>query len=139
MTVEIGIELFEKLSDKLTGESEFRKRKEETLYQVPIIGQLAASGTLDNPAQLQPVTGRCWSVRRLTCFGWTAGSVTVYINNLEPAGPFPNPGVATYGRGEFLLMPHDKLVVVATGITGSVTLMGVADSFQEWYLPHYIG
>lgn len=139
MTIEIGAELIGALTDKLSGEAEFRKKKSETLYQVQIIGQLSGSGTLDNPSQLMPVAGRCWSVRRLTAFGWSAGSVTVYINGLEPAAPFATPGVETYGRGEFLLMPHDKLTIVASGITGSVTVMGVADCFGEWYLPHYIG
>ncbi|HXL59367.1 MAG TPA: hypothetical protein VN959_01620, partial [Mycobacterium sp.] len=82
-----------------------------------------------------------WGIRRLTANGFTAGTVTAYRNSSagEPIMPFPVPAVNTIGRGELLLMPGDRIVWGATGITGTVSYWGVADCFESWYLPYYLG
>ena len=99
------------------------------------------AGTLDMPDSLAAKTGFYWSVRRLTAVGWSAGSVTVFADSVvgEPLAPFPAPAVLTFGRGELLLNPGSRLVVSATGITGSVQLWGKADCFPTWMLARYMG
>jgi len=115
----------------------------EYVFQQPLYGQVplsAGAGTLDGGANasLTPPRGMIWSVRRLSATGFTAGSVTGYINQLEPVAPFPNPAVFTFGRGEVLLQPGDRLVFVATGITGAVNIFGVSDTFPYTYLTEYL-
>lgn len=138
MSVDVGLEVFASLGEKLDRESKYREERKNIVHQSPIVGQLSGSGTLDEATQLSPTIGNCWSIRRLTVIGFTAGSVTVYLNNLEPVAPYPSPAVFTYGRGELLLQPKDRLVVVATGITGNIQLWGVADEFPHWYLSEYL-
>ena len=125
-------------------EARWRDRCARAITQVPFAGAVtlaAGAGTYDQRDQLQAKTGYIWSIRRITCNGFTAGTVTAYRNNAlgEPLMPFPVPAVNTIGRGELLLMPGDSLVWSATGITGTVTFWGVADCFESWYLPFYVG
>lgn len=141
MTVEIGAEVVLSLTEKIDELNGWHKRIEKALHdreiapvQVPLT---AGAGTLDAPALLAPVRGDMWSVRRLTLWGYTAGTVTVTLNGLEPLFS-GNPAMNTYGRGEVLLTASDKLVVTASGITGNVFIAGRADSFETWYLPFYL-
>lgn len=142
MSVDIGLEAFVDLSDKLDREHHWREKKAHAVYQqtfdpmqVPLT---AGAGTLDQSTRMGPNRGFMWSVRRLTLSGFTAGTCIVYIDGLEPL-PFPQAGMYTFGRGEFLLTTGQRLTVVATGITGYVQLNGAADVFETWYLPEYIG
>ncbi len=98
------------------------------------------AGVIDYPDTLKAKTGYYWSVRRLTLTGWTVGSVSVRLNdpNGELIASYPNPAVFTFGRGEMLLHPDDRLVITATGITGFVQVNGAADCFESWYLPEYL-
>jgi hypothetical protein len=90
---------------------------------------------------MQAKTGFIWSIRRITAVGFSGGTVTAYRNSLtgEPVMPFAVAAVNTIGRGELLLMSGDRLVWQAMGITGTVTVYGVADCFESWFLPFYIG
>jgi hypothetical protein len=108
---------------------------------VPGIPLSAGAGTMDQAQSLGPPQGYYWSVRRLTATGFTAGTVTAFIDSTagEPVVPFPQAGVFTFGRGEILLHPMSRLVISATGITGTVQLYGAADAFEDWYLPEYLG
>lgn len=139
MNFEVIAGLIAETNAKLDDHKQWRQEKGKCVYQTPIVGQLAAgSVTLDEATQLAPIPGYCWSVRRLTTAGFTAGSVTVLMNGIEPVAPFPNPAVFTYGRGELLLQPKDRLVVVGAGTTGVTNLWGVADVFPFWYLGEYL-
>jgi len=125
-------------------EARWRQKCAQAVTQVPFAGSVplsAGAGTDDQPDKLQAKTGYIWSVRRITCNGFTAGAVTAYRNSAlgEPLMPFPIPAVNTIGRGELLLMPGDRLVWSAAGITGTASYWGVADCFESWYLPFYIG
>lgn len=122
----------------------FRQRAATALTQVPFAGSITLSGgagTDDQPDKLTAKTGYVWAVRRITANGWTAGSVTAYRNSSlgEPVMPFPTPAVNTIGRSELLLMPGDRLVWGATGITGTVSYWGTADCMESWLLPFYLG
>lgn len=140
----IGVRL-ESLTAELRAERQQRARMMGVVRQVPLtspqMALTAGAGMIDIPDLLMARTGQYWSVRRLTLSGWSAGSVTVWKNG--PVGevllPFPVPATATIGRGEMILEPGARLVVTATGITGTVQMNGAADMFEDWYLPFYIG
>jgi hypothetical protein len=128
----------------LTREQQWRQRQMQVIRQIPFAGAITlagGAGTDDQPDKLQAKTGYIWGIRRLTANGFTAGTVTAYRNSSvgEPIMPFPVPAVNTIGRGELLLMPGDRIVWGATGITGTVSYWGVADCFESWYLPYYLG
>lgn len=130
------------LTQALKQEAHWRRRQMEVIRQVPIVtGQLTSGIAYDQPDQLQAKTGFMWSVRRLTCQGFTAGTVTTYRNSTagEVIAPFPNAASFTYGRGEILLNPGDKMIFLAAGLTGTAQVYGSADCFEEWYLPFYLG
>jgi hypothetical protein len=122
------------------------ERRRQAVRQVPIqmqeITLTGGNGTLDVPdAYMLAKTGYNASIRRISAWGFSAGSVSVYSASSagELLAPFPSAGVITAGRGELLLQPGDRIVFVAAGITGSVYVAGVYDLFETWYLPYYIG
>jgi hypothetical protein len=103
----------------------------------------AGYAVLRRSSQLGPPQGFYWSVRRLTAYGFTAGTVTATLNSRtgEPLIPWPQEGVFTFGKGELLLHPGSQMVfsTLASGLTGTVQIYGAADVFESWYLPYYIG
>lgn len=146
-----------RIADRLDDQANRRQRLYESLHQVPQgpaqIPINGGAGVLSLPDVFQCKTGYCRSVRRLTASGFTAGSVTTYLNGLlvggvlvgtpEPVAPFPQAGVLTFGRGELLLQQDDTLTFAATGITLSsgfagVQINGIADEFEAWLLPDYL-
>lgn len=148
---EVELELSAALSatsSMLEREQTFRRRQASALSQVWSAGDIPisnGSGLSNSRGKNQARTGFCWSVRRLTVAGFTAGTVTAYRNDPsgEPMAPFPQAAVFTFGRGEMMLMPDDALVWSATGVTAangaSVFYWVTADCFEQWYLPYYIG
>jgi hypothetical protein len=131
------------LAQRMDREDAWRQRIARAVTQVPFAGTVTLSGgngTDDQPDKLQAKTGYIWGIRRITTQGFTAGTVTVYRNSAsgEPIMPFPVPAVNTIGRGEELLMPGDRMVWSASGISGTVSYWGVADCFESWYLPYYL-
>ena len=142
----------------LSREAQWRQKQMNAIRQVPFAGSIAINGSgigvYDQPDALQAKTGYIWGIRRLTIQGWSAGTVIAYRNGAlnpltglnpgEPICPYPVPAVNTFGRGEQLLMPGDRVNFGATGITlatgyGQVQFWGVADCLESWYLPHYLG
>ena len=134
----------------LDRESAWRRKVAGALSQVPFAGSItlsAGAGTYDSPGTLKAATGFIWSIRRLSVIGFSAGQVTAFRNSTsgEPVATFAAPAATTtpviddFGRGELMLMPDDRTVWSATGITGTVSFWGVADCFESWYLPFYIG
>lgn len=143
--IELSAQIALSLGDIATAmqqEQAWRRRCAGAIQQVPVISnQVNGSGTIDTPDALAVKTGYIWGLRRLSCYGFSAGTVTVYIGAAggEVLFPFDQAGTATFGRGEMLLMPGDRLVAVGAGITGTFQLQGRADCFEQWYLPYYIG
>lgn len=131
-----------RVADGLQAAERYRVRCMGALQRVPVVSTVVeGSGTIDQPDALGAKTGYYWSIRRLTCYGFSAGLVTVYRNIAggEPLVPYPQTGVATFGRGEMMLAPGERMIAVGTGITGSFQLVGEADCFESWYLPEYVG
>lgn len=158
MTADTSLEIQASLSatlgeiaERLT-RSEERAQREQTLFwqnvhPVPILGP-AATGlaaftgvAIDSESTLAPNDGIWWDVRRLSCWGFTAGSVTVYLNDRqgvgEPLATFPQPGQYTWS-GNLFLGPQDRLVALAAGVTGSVFMAGQAIEISGSRLPYYL-
>jgi hypothetical protein len=148
LEIDIGAQLvasLDNLTTALRKENAWRQRQAQVIRQVPIKPpQANAAGVIDVPQAMSAPTGYYWGIRRLTLSGFTAGSAVIYLNGLggatvgEPI-PFDQAGMFTFGRGELLLHPGDRLVVNATGTNGYVQLDGAADCFEQWYLPYYLG
>jgi hypothetical protein len=146
VSIEVGVDAFLDLTDELKGHS---KRMDEAKahviqshtidpLQIPLVG---GAGTLDMPGQMAPIRGFMWSITRLTLSGWSAGTVYLSINSLEPIYPqgITTPNTYFFSKGQFLLGSGDRLVVSATGITGYVQINGKADMFETKTLSHYLG
>jgi hypothetical protein len=145
MSIEVG---FEAEVDLTGGETKSQKRetKKSDLSQrvysktlnpnsIPLVG---GNGTLDLATQYGPIVGFMWSVRRITLYGYSAGTVNVLIDDLEPVA-FPSAGTFTFGKSELLLDQGQRLVFTATGVTGAVQVFGAADVFPRNMLPIYMG
>ena len=153
MTIAPGIDLeasirlsasMDGMAAALNRESAWRERQARAITRVYFAGSITLSGgagTDDQPDKLQAKTGYIWGIRRLTAQGYTVGTVTAYRNSSvgEPLIPFPSAAVNTFGKGQILLMPNDRIVWVATTITGTVSYYGEADCIEQWYLPYYLG
>ncbi|HEV2353207.1 MAG TPA: hypothetical protein VGR89_03105 [Puia sp.] len=134
----IGAGAFIDLMDKVDGIGKKLDKRDPAVYQTDILfSPITASNLVDDPALLAPITDVCWGIRRLTCAGFTAGTVTVQVNQLEPI-QFPNPGMYTFGRGVLLLQHGDRLTIQPNAITGTATLFGKADVFPFWFLKEYL-
>lgn len=99
----------------------------------------AGAGTFDVPDLLGPHDPYWWDLRRFAAWGFTAGSVSIYKNNSAGnlLGTLAAPGNITWSAQE-LFAPRDRLIVVATSITGSVQFeLRAIEVMTEW-LPEYL-
>jgi hypothetical protein len=148
----LGFEVFARLdagmrrmADAMDREQHYRLALAQAIYPLPIdvmqIPLTAGAGVLDLPQLLRPTLGRYWDVKTISATGFSAGTVAVYINGVGLASR----GVITsatlplfYGKGQCALKGNsDRLVFVAAGITGtvsvSVQVVHVADPFAGEY------
>jgi hypothetical protein len=131
--------------DRLDHREQRMQQMWQDLHPVPILsGQVpltAGAGTLNTPDRLGPKDGYWWDVRRLSTWGFTAGTVNVFLNDATGFGEllasFPQAGQFTWG-GQLLMGPRDFLVVSATGITGTVSVAGQAVEIADRMLPEYL-
>lgn len=148
--VDVGLQLcasIETLTATLNRQWQHEQRKAQAIRQVPLVANqmllAAGAGTIDDPANLRCPTGYYWGVRRLTLSGFTAGTATVYVNGAagalgEPVLPFASAGSFSFGKGHILLHPGDRLLVSASGITGSVQINGAVDLIEAHFLYCYL-
>jgi hypothetical protein len=154
----IGVELdlgfaVASLGKKVDSLVDYWERNSEIVYQVPLYAQITGTTPASNPdgpndgantgnSSLQANGGHCWSIRRMTVSGYTAGTVTAYINGLEPVASWTfgqtTPPFYQYPKGALLLQPGDKLTIGAVGVTGTAQLFGMSDAFPYWYLRKYL-
>ena len=133
-----------RIADSMAAEQEWRRRCAGAIQQVCIVSPAqTGDGTLDQPDAMMAKTGYTWSLRRLTVYGFTQGSVIVYKNAAggEPLMPYPVAAVNTFSKGQVMLRPGERLVAVGTGTAEDDTwqLWADADCFESWYLPYYLG
>lgn len=107
-----------------------------------LTGLAAASVPLDFPDRFGPHDGYWWDLARLSCWGFTAGTVFVYRNDAtgfgEQLAEFSTPGQWTWGHRQMPLAPRDRLVVVASAVTGSVFVAGSATQVRADHWPYYV-
>lgn len=129
-------------ADELQQQREQRWRNRGALQRIFMASRQSvnANDVIDQPDALMAKTGYWWDIRRLTITGFTAGTITVYrnANGGEPVAPFAQAGMFTFGKGEVLLHPGDRLVAVGVSTTGTWQMWGEATSVEAWYLPEYL-
>lgn len=114
----------------------------DACYAVAILGGItlaAGAGTTDQADLYGPKDSYWWDLRRLACWGFTAGTVTVRLNdpNGSQVAVFTTPGEFTWSAAR-LLAPRDRLIFVATGITGTVQFDGTAIQVLANWLADYL-
>jgi len=138
------------LCQRMDREHALRQRAAQSFRQVPLVKGINVNGTstISHVEPHGPPAGFYWSIRRLTAYGYTAGTVTVFKDspdgvNGEPLVAFPEAAVYTFGKGEMLLNPNTTLVLSWSGITtvsgNFISIWGAADQFETWLLPWYMG
>jgi hypothetical protein len=132
-----------RIEGSLAAEQAWRRKCAGAIQMVPLVSRQStvAAEAIDQPDALMCKTGYIWDIKRLTLSGWSAGSVQVTKNSAlgEVLVSFPVPATATFGKLQQILMPGERLVIVTTGITGTVQLQGSAVCFESWYFPYYAG
>lgn len=144
--LDIGVQLvaaIETLAAAYARQESKRQRMAQAIRQVPLVANNPTGNVIDSSETLRVHDGYYWSVRRLTLSGFSAGTAVIYRNSPiagigEVLVPFSQAATLTFGRGEMLLGPGDRLVAQFTGITGTPQLNGAADMFEMWLLPDYL-
>jgi hypothetical protein len=114
----------------------------DSCHPVPILGQISitsGAGSVDYPDMYGPHDPYWWDVRSIKVWGFTAGTVTCYLNSTNGAQVFEAtaPGEFT-GSATTVLGPRDRLIFSATGITGTVSFGGQAIEIHTAWLPEYL-
>lgn len=98
------------------------KKRGEVVFQVPIYGQITGTtgtdGANSTNSNLSTDRGLCYSVRRLSASGFTAGTVTAYNNGIEPVAAWTNNPPTT-----------------TSNITGSATSPAAGQTIAQLALP----
>jgi hypothetical protein len=118
------------------------RRLSQLVSPAPFIGAVlltAGAGTTDQRDRYGPMDGYFWDLRRITVDGFTAGSVAVYVNDTNTArvANFTQAGDFTWSAQRFLFA-RDRLIFVATGITGTVQFTGDAIAVSMQLYPEYV-
>jgi len=80
------------------------------------------TGTLDMPQLMQPPSGDVWQMVGVSAWGFTTGSVDVYLNNTAGDLEFVFTSAGLWEPSDYYLTPGNRLVYSASGITGTVTI-----------------
>jgi hypothetical protein len=82
-----------------------------------------ASGILDEPNILGPQRGKAWDIHRIACTGFTAGSVVLQLpNTFDQLWTFSAAGTQLFGKWQMGIVDPARFYIVATGITGTVSI-----------------
>jgi hypothetical protein len=116
------------LTDEMKAWRSGRQRLAQAVHPFVIPGiplsLSTGAGTLNQPNILSPRTGKFWDIRRISCTGYTAGTVTCYLNSTsgDIVALFASAGVLLNGKAQLLIGANDLLVFGAASITGTVTI-----------------
>lgn len=127
----VGFEVFAtlgaalgRLTDEMAASRKLRGRPgipPEAITPVYIPGTPVAlssgAGSLDVPQLYGPTLGRMWDIHSIIAANFTAGTVQVQRNAIDPAGFFSAAGELTYGKNQQVLQHGDRLTFTASGIT----------------------
>ena len=111
----------------------------EACHPVEPQGALAGSGTFDAADLLGPHDPYWWDLRLFAAWGFTAGTVTIFKNAAvgQQIGALSVPGNVTWSAQK-LFRPRDRLIIVATGITGNVQFSIEAIEIESRWMPEYL-
>jgi hypothetical protein len=117
----------------------------QNIHPVLPIAALSGNGTLNVKDGWGPKTGYWWDLHRISAWGFTAGTLTVYRNSGGSGSPsgiqvgvFSSVGEFTWGKGQKMIPPDDWLIFVAASITGTVQFEVGATAIQSTWLPNYL-
>lgn len=114
----------------------------EACHPVGPIGAVtlaAGAGTYDAADMLGPHDPYWWDLRRFAVWGFTAGTVQLWKNSAAGTqlGALNAIGNITWSTQE-LMAPRDRLIIVASGITGNVNFEVRAVEVESAWLPEYL-
>lgn len=104
--------------------------------QIPLSG---GAGTLQQGNLYGPETPYHWDLRAISLWGFTAGTISIFLNNVngEALGIATTVGQFTWSAQE-ILTPQDNVIFTATGVTGVVNISLRAIEVQTAWLPEYL-
>jgi hypothetical protein len=147
-----------RIADRLPDPRRIRAEEASHVWSVTMdpvpIALNGGFGVLDVPNQFSPQLGEHWDIHTISATGFTAGSVTGWVNldgqqltaasilNAALRFSASSAGYANFGKGQCHLRPQDRLTFVAAGITvptGGQVLVSfeatrVADAYWGRYL-----
>ena len=111
----------------------------EACHPVPIVADFSANGTIDQPDMYGPKDPYWWDLRSLGVWGFTAGTVTVFLNSTsgQQIASATVPGEFDWSA-QRLLGPRDRLIFVVSGLTGVAHFAGQAIEVETSWLPEYL-
>ena len=132
------------LCDRMDREDLTRRRAQEAFRPWAQAGQVtltAGAGALQDFNRFGCPLAYRLAVTRLAVQGFSAGSVTVYLDSAagEPLAVFAAAGMQYFGKGQITLNSMSQLVWSATGITGAVSVWAAGQVMESWLFPWYIG
>lgn len=141
-TLDVTLGRLADVVDRLTQRDEQAVQLWQDLHLVPVWASpiVGAAGTSDVADRLGPKDGYWWDLRRLTAWNFTAGTVTVTLNDIngEQIAQFTSAGQFTWS-GHVFLGPRDRLIVATAGIVGGpVLVQGQAAEISTTMLPQYL-
>ncbi|HEV2243550.1 MAG TPA: hypothetical protein VGR98_21065 [Streptosporangiaceae bacterium] len=122
----VGEAVRQALGDFQQAERRRRARLNEQIMPLNIdlqpIPLVAGNGVLDQPRLLQPAMGWTWQLDGMGAQGFTAGTVTVFLNSVQGAQLFTFTTAGVFYQRHFRFMRYgERLVFQAAGITVSAT------------------
>lgn len=100
-----------------------------------------ANGTADYPELLAPRAGYWWDVKSVTAATFSAGTVNLYAGAKTDSTlrfVFVTSGTFTFGTGQLLVPPGQRLIFTAVSVTGNVTPSLSVIEVADWALPSYL-
>jgi hypothetical protein len=139
------------LCDRMDREYRLRDRAAQATRTIPFVMNIpivSSAGSLNPAPNCGPDTGYYWSIRQISAIGFTAGQVTIYVDNIAGQPIWTQTGsavgiyVSDYGKSHKPIHPNSNLAVNCTGITSAnnqVIIYGDADQVESWLWPWYLG
>jgi hypothetical protein len=110
-------------------------------HAMPLSG---GAGTLDVPNELGPRDGYAWAVHWMAAAGFTAGTVNLYLGTPDTVAgsnqrfTFVQAGVWEPPKTATILLPGNRMVFVASGVTGNVVVSGQVTQMKLHMLPRFL-
>jgi hypothetical protein len=129
------------LAAELTAQRDRADRKIKAIHPFKVtLPSIITNTTLDLPDVMGPHDGYAWDVHLVTLNSAFTGGTVILFSGAGGTQEFvfSQAGMLQYGKGQLVLMPHDRLTLVTAGLAGSaqVTLRGI--EIETWLLADYL-